>query len=75
MLWVLQQQQQGLQQIMQYLQLSLKQDQNILLCTADEVPDSEGGEVVVGIQPMASHDGFGGCHHMVPHILRGTCTV
>ena len=28
---------------------------------------------MIGLLPVAAHDGFGGCHHMVPHILRGTC--
>lgn len=30
---------------------------------------------MVGLLPVAPHDGLGGRHHMVPHILRGTCNV
>jgi len=58
-----------------YLQLGLQQHQDILLGTTYEIPDWEGGQVVVGLLPVAPHDGLGGRHHMVPHILRGTCSV
>ena len=30
---------------------------------------------MVGLLPVAPHDGLGGRHHMVPHILRGACNV
>lgn len=30
---------------------------------------------MVGLLPVAPHDGLGGRHHMVPHILRGACKV
>ena len=30
---------------------------------------------MVGLLPVAPHDGLGGRHHMVPHVLRGACKV
>ena len=58
-----------------HLQLGLEQDQDVVLGTTYEVPDWEGGEVLVRLLPVAPHDGLGGRHHMVPHILRRTCNV
>lgn len=58
-----------------YLELGLEQDEDVVPGPPNEGPDCEGGEVLVGLLPVAAHDGLGGGHHMVPHILRGACTV